>query len=55
MKSPWMANLVWSYLIFKIAKIIHRDSVVYELVDLADEPIVGTFYYLEVKKIKYSV
>ena len=41
----------WSREIFKIAKIIQRDRVVYELVDLADEPIVGTFYELEVQKI----
>ena len=41
----------WSREIFKISKIIRRDRVVYEIVDLADEPIVGTFYQLELQKI----
>ena len=41
----------WSREIFKIVKVLRRDKVVYELVDLADEPVVGTFYQLELQKV----
>ena len=41
----------WSREIFRIVKVLRRDKVVYELVDLADEPLLGTFYQLELQKV----
>lgn len=41
----------WSREIFKIRRIQPRDRVVYELTDLADEPIEGTFYQIELQKV----
>jgi hypothetical protein len=38
--------------IFKIAKLVNRTPVVYRLVDLNDEEIVGTFYEQELIKTK---
>lgn len=44
----------WSREIFKVSKILRRDLVVYEIVDLADEPIEGTFYEIELQKVFLS-
>ena len=41
----------WSREIFKIVKVLRRERVVYVLVDLADEPVIGTFYQLELQKV----
>lgn len=44
----------WTSEIFKVKKILKRDPVVYRLVDLDDEEIIGTFYEPEIQKVIFD-
>lgn len=44
----------WSSEIFKVKSIAKRNPIVYYLQDLAGEEIIGTFYELEVQKVKFD-
>ena len=42
----------WSREIFKIVDVLRKERVVYKLEDLLGEPIEGTFYEIELQKVK---
>ena len=45
----------WTTVLFKISKVIDTKPITYNIVDLNNEPIEGTFYTEEVQKIDNSV
>lgn len=44
----------WCREVFRVKKVLHREPIVYRIVDLSGEEITGTFYELELQKVIFD-